>query len=119
MADFPADPKPDYPIEETPAVPDVLISTHRDGSEQRRLRGAGKGPTFRLSFGGSAPVTKAQRDAILDHFAGQNGSLTAFNWTHPERTSETHLVRYGEAPTFRLIAYNAYEGEVKLEKVTA
>jgi phage-related protein len=119
MPDFPSNPKPDYPIEETPAAPEVLISVHRDGSQQRRLKGSGKGSTFRLSFGGSAPITKVQRDALLNHFAGQHGPLDAFNWTHPERTDETHLVHYVETPTFRLVGFNAYEGEIRLEVVPA
>ena len=119
MANFPSDPKPDYPVEEAPSVPEVLVTVHRDGSQQRRLKGAGKGATFRLSFGGSCPVTKSQRDAVLNHFAGQSGTLTAFSWTHPERSTETYLVRYSEAPSARLVGYNAYTLEVQLEVVTA
>ena len=119
MPDFPSNPKPEYPIEEVPAVPEVLVSKHRDGSEQRRLKGAGEGPTFMLPFGQSCPITKTQRDAILNHFAGQHGTLTAFNWTHPERTAETILVRYVDAPSFRLVGYNAYQGQVNLKQVPA
>ncbi len=118
MADFPADPKPDYPIEETPAEPDVLISTHRDGSEQRRYKGAGRRRTFKLAFGGSMPITNAQRVAIANHFAGQNGTTVAFSWTHPER-GDVYLVRYAERPSFRLVAYNCYEAEVSLQEVPA
>ena len=116
MPNFPADPKPDYPIEEIPAAPEVLISVHRDGSEQRRYKGAGRRGSFRLRFGGAAPLTSTERAAILDHYAGQNGILTAFLWTHPERGS-THLVRYAEPPAVRLVAYNAYEVDVLLEVV--
>jgi phage-related protein len=118
MADFPADPLPSYPIEESVAEPEVLVSVHKDGSEQRRFKGGGKGRTFRLSFGASAPITNSQRQAILDHYAGQYGSLNAFNWTHPERTTETYLVRYAERPQFRHVGYNAYEGEVILQEVS-
>ncbi len=119
MPDFPTTRKPDYPLEETPAEPEVLISIHKDGSEQRRLKGAGKGRTFRLSFGSSMPLTNAERAAILNHFSGQNGSAIAFNWQHPERTAETYLVRYLETPKFSLIGYNCYEGEVALQEVPA
>jgi len=118
MPDFPTDPLPDYPIEETVVEPEVLISTHKDGSEQRRLKGAGKRRTFRLRFGSSLPITNAQRQAIEDHYAGQNGRLTAFNWTHPERGT-IYLVRYEEAPEFRHVGYDAYEGEVLLQEVPA
>lgn len=118
MSDFPSNPRPDYPLEEVPAIPDVLISVHRDGSEQRRFKGAGRGPTFNLNFGGSCPITKTQRDAILAHFADV-GLLEAFEWMHPERTAEEYLVCYAEAPSFTLVAYNAYQGNVKLKVVPA
>lgn len=119
MPDFPNDPKPDYPIQETPANPEVLVSRHRDGSEQRRLKGAGDGPTFTLSFGGSCPVTKAQRDNLVNHYAASNGTLSAFNWTHPERTAETYLVRYAEPLSVSLVGYNAYQAHAKLKVVPA
>lgn len=119
MPDFPADPRPDYPIEETPVEPEVLISTHKDGSEQRRLKGAGKKRTFHLTFGGSLPITNAQRLNIVNHFAAENGTTLSFNWQHPERTNETYVVRYAEKPTFRLVAYNCYEGDVQLQEVPA
>jgi hypothetical protein len=117
MADFPTNPKPSYPIAETPIEPEVLISKHRDGSEQRRLKGPGNKRTFRLPFGSSAPISQSERQAILDHYDGQNGTLTAFDWQHPERTSETYTVRYMEKPTFRLAGYNSYEGDVALQEV--
>jgi hypothetical protein len=117
MANFPSVPKPDYPIEEMPAVPDVLISTHKDGSEQRRLKGGGKGRMFRLPFGSSMPISNAERLAILNHYAGQNGVANSFNWQHPERTAETYVVRYAEPPKFRLVGYNFYDGEVTLQEV--
>ena len=117
--DFPADPNPDYPIDETAAEPEVLISVHRDGSEQRRYKGAGTGRKFRMSFGGSAPITYEQCSAILTHFAGRQGTTLSFNWRHPERTTETHLCRYAEAPGFRLVGYNSYQGEVTLREVPA
>jgi phage-related protein len=118
MPDFPSVRKPDYPIEETPAEPEVLISIHKDGSEQRRLKGAGKRRTFRLTFGSSMPLTNAERLQIVNHFAGQNGSAIAFNWEHPER-GETYLVRYLESPKFALIGWNCYQGEVALQEVPA
>lgn len=116
MANFPTSPRPSYPIEETPGEPEVLISTHKDGSEQRRLKGDGKGRQFRLSFGSSMPVTNTERLAIVNHYIAQDGALTAFYWTHPER-GDVHLVRYAEAPSFRHVGYNAYEGEVRLQEV--
>lgn len=118
MADYPSSPLPVYPIDETPAAPEVLVSTHRDGSEQRRLKGSGKMRSFRLSYGGDMPVTNAQRTAIESHYSGQNGMLTAFNFTHPERGT-VHLCRYAEAPRVRHVGYNAYEIEVVLQEVPA
>jgi phage-related protein len=118
MPDFPTDPRPNYPIEETAEAPEVLISVHRDGSEQRRYKGAGKRRIFKLSFGGSCPVTSDQRSAILDHYTAQRGQTDACNWTHPER-GETCLVRYSEAPAFNLVGFNCYEGTVVLQEVLA
>jgi hypothetical protein len=41
--------------------------------------------------------TNTERDAILTHYEGQNGSLTAFNWTAPTFFGgETYFVRYKE-----------------------
>jgi phage-related protein len=117
MANFPSDPKPSYPIEETLTEPEVLVSVHKDGSEQRRLKGAGRRRTFRVPFGTSCPITNTQRMNIVDHFMA-NRTLTAFNWVHPER-AETILVRYAQTPTFSHVAYNAYEGEVQLQEVPA
>lgn len=118
MAAFPTDPRPSYPIEESPVEPDVLISRHRDGSEQRRLKGAGTRREFRLTFGSSCPMTDAGRLALVNHFAGQQGTLTSFSWTHPER-AEVITVRYGAKPTFRHVGYNAYEAEVVFQEVAA
>lgn len=118
MADFPLDPMPDYPIEETSSEPEVLISTHKDGSEQRRYKGAGRRRTFRLTFGRSLPITNAQRLAIANHFTGQAGTAMAFSWAHPER-GDVYLVRYAERPSFRLVAYGCYEAEVSLQEVPA
>ena len=102
MADFPLDPKPDYPIEETSSEPEVLISTHKDGSEQRRYKGAGRRRTFRLTFGGSMPITNAQRLAIANHFTGQAGTAMAFGWTHPERgDAVVHVAGAGPDRVFR------------------
>jgi phage-related protein len=119
MALYPASPRPSYPIEERAAAPDVLISQHRDGSEQRRLKAAGKGRQFTLSYGSSLPITHAERQVILDHYAAQHGKLEAFEWRHPERTWETLTVRYGEPPEFTHTGYDAYEGRVVLEEVPA
>jgi phage-related protein len=119
MPDFPSTRKPDYPIEEAPAAPEVLISVHKDGTEQRRLKGGGVRRTFRLTFGGSMPLTNAERVEIVNHFAAQNGTAIAFNWQHPERTDETYLVRYLETPKFSLVGYNCYQGEVALQEVWA
>jgi len=118
LADYPSTPLPVYPIEEQPVEPEVLVSTHRDGSEQRRLKGPGRKRIFRLSYGGDMPVTNTQRLAIENHFSGQNGRLTAFNWTHPERGT-VHICRYAETPRVRHVGYNAYEIEVVLQEVPA
>lgn len=119
MAAFPSSPRPSYPIEERAAEPEVLVSQHRDGSEQRRLKAAGKGRQFNLAFGTSLPITDAERQAILTHYAGELGQLNSFQWTHPERTAETITVRYAEAPEFTHVGYNAYEGRVVLQEVPA
>lgn len=95
----------------------MLISKHKDGSEQRRLKGAGTKRTFVLSFGSSCPITNSEREAIVSHWAA-NATLQAFHWTHPER-SETLLVRYQETPNFSHAGYDAYEGQVKLQEVPA
>lgn len=118
MADFPSTPKPVYPIDETPIAPEVLISTFRDGSEQRRLKGAGKKRLFKLKFGGGLPMTAAEKNGIETHYAGENGTLSSFNWTHPE-TAEVIKVRYNSAPSFNHVAYNFYEGTVELQEVPA
>lgn len=118
-SDFPSTPKPDYPIDETPANPEILISTHKDGSEQRRYKGAGAGRMFGLKFGGSCPITLDECQGISDHFAARNGTFGTFNWQHPERTAETYLVRYVEAPSFTLVGYNAYQAQVKLKVIPA
>lgn len=118
MADFPASPLPCYPISQTVTTPQVLVTRHRDGSEQRRLKGPGSRRTFKLQFGTSQPITNVERLAIVNHFATENGTLTAFNWTHPE-TAEVILVRYGAAPTFEHAAYNCYTGSVELQEVPA
>ena len=78
MAAFPSNPKPNYPIDETPVEPEVLVSKHRDGSEQRRLKGAGVRRQFRLTFGNSSPATQAQMTTLLAHWTGENGTLNAF-----------------------------------------
>jgi phage-related protein len=118
MPDFPSDPLPSYPIEETPAQPEVLVSVHRDGSEQRRLKGAGKKRSFRLPYGTSMPITNAQRLEIVNHFAAENGTTFSFNWTHPER-GEVIRVRYAEPPKFSHVGYDCYTGEVSLQEVLA
>ena len=61
--------------------------------------------------------TSTQRSAILDHYAGQRGQADAFDWDHPERGSETYLVRYSESPAFSLVGFNCYEGTVVLQEV--
>jgi phage-related protein len=118
MADFPTAPLPSYPIAETLITPEVLVTKHRDGSQQRRLKGPGAKRTFKLKFGADLPISNAERLAIVTHFAGENGTLTSFNWLHPER-GETILVRYSAAPTFEHAAYNSYNGAVELEEVPA
>ena len=117
MADFP-NLNPDYPVTETPADPDVLISRHRDGSQQRRLRGAGPKRRWRVGFGTALPMPQSERDQIDAHFQGQNGSLTAFNWTHPE-TTEVILVIYVRRPTFTHVGFDLYSVDVEFEEVAA
>ncbi|HEX4135924.1 MAG TPA: hypothetical protein VHY84_15015 [Bryobacteraceae bacterium] len=118
MADFPGAPLPSYPIEETEIAPEVLVSTHRDGSEQRRLKGSGKKRIFKLSFGSDLPITNAERLNIVNHFAGQNATRDSFHWTHPDR-AEVILVRYNAVPSFKNSGYNFYDGTVELQEVTA
>jgi phage-related protein len=116
MADFPTTPLPSYPIEETEITPEVLISMHRDGTEQRRLKGSGKKRVFKLQFGSDCPVTNAERLAIVNHFSGQSGTLNSFAWTHPDR-GEALTVRYNAAPQFRNSGYGLYSGSVDLQEV--
>jgi hypothetical protein len=118
MAAFPTNPLPDYPLEETAQEFDVQITRHRDGSEQRRKKGAGKRRVFKLGFGGSLPITQTEMQAILDHWTGQNGMTTSFAWAHPERGTN-YTVRYDAVPTFTLVAYNFYTGSVVLQEVPA
>jgi len=118
MADFPTSPLPSYPIEETEINPEVLVSVHRDGSEQRRLKGSGKKRIFKLSFGSDLPISDTERLAIVNHFAGENGMLASFSWTHPDR-AETMTVRYAAVPTFNNRGYDFYEGTVQLQEVPA
>lgn len=122
--DFPTDPLPEYPVEETPAEPEVLISAHRDGTEQRRFKGAGRRRKFRIPFGQSMPITYAQRSNILNHHQQALGNTSAFNFTYPERvngslTMETIKCRYDAAPVFQHVGFNAYSGEVMLQEVVA
>lgn len=49
--------------------------------------------------------TNTERDAILAHYSGQNGSLTAFNWIVPSFWGgSTYYVRY------KSFAYESPEG---------
>lgn len=116
MPDFPANPKPDYPLEETTPEPEVLITRHRDGTEQRRYKGAGRRRTFRLRYTG---LTNAERQTLQAHFLAQNGAAVSCNWVHPERTSETYKVRYTGPWSFTLAAYDMYDAAVELQEVTA
>lgn len=109
---------PNYPINETEVDPEVLVSKHRDGSEQRRLKGAGTKRTFKLPYGKPCPLTKAERDVILAHYAAELGMLNSFNWTHPE-TTEVIVCRYGAKPTFDLVGFDAWQGDVQLQEVPA
>ena len=118
MADFPTDPPPVYPIEETQPDTEVLVTTYRDGSEQRRFKGAGQLRTFKLTFGGAMPVTNAERLNITGHYSGQSGKLFSFTWTHPDR-AEAITVRYAGKPTFTNVGYNFYNGTVELQEVPA
>jgi phage-related protein len=116
MASFPTTPPPVYPIEEGLADPEVLTTTFRDGTEQRRLKGTGPLRTFKLKFGGGMPITNAERGFIVAHYTGQNGKLTSFSWTHPDR-AEVITVRYAAKPTFTNVGYNFYNGTVELQEV--
>lgn len=118
MAAFPSTPLPDYPIEETAQEFEVLVTRHRDGSEQRRKKGAGKRRVFKLPFGGSLPITQTEMQALLDHWSGQNGMTTSFAWNHPERGT-AYTVRYDAVPTFNLVGYNFYSGSIVLQEVPA
>jgi phage-related protein len=116
MASFPTDPLPVYPIEESMQKTEVLVTTFRDGTEQRRLKGQGPLRTFKLKFGGGMPVTNAERGFIVAHYTGQNGPLTSFSWTHPDR-GEVITVRYVGPPTFTNVGYNFYNATVELQEV--
>lgn len=118
MADFPSIRKPDYPVEVRASEPDVLVSRHRDGSEQRRLRGAGDKREFQFTIGESAPLTWTEAVEFLNHYAQQSGQLYAFNWTHPE-WQQTLVVRYAAPLQLRHVGYNAYVVEVHLKEVVA
>jgi phage-related protein len=118
MANFPTAPLPSYPVKIDWVKPDVLISTHRDGSEQRRFRGAGAKRKFELNFGSDLPLTKAEHDVLLAHYAANLGELQSFNWVHPE-TAETIKVRYAGRPSFSHLAYNCYSGAIALQEVPA
>jgi hypothetical protein len=118
MADFPSTPKPSYPIEELPSNPEILVSVHKDGTEQRRYKGAGGGQEFRIPYGATLPITYAEMSQILSHWAEETALLNSFNWTHPERGT-VYKVRYAERPSFRHVGLNSYEGEVRLKVVPA
>lgn len=118
MANFPTTVRPDYPVEEIWPEADVAIHTHRDGSEQRRKVGAGPLGGFRFTIGGTLPLSKAQRDEIYAHFAGQDGTLTAFNWLNQE-TAENHVVRYARRPDSSHVRYGRYTLQIELVKVPA
>lgn len=116
MASFPTDPAPVYPIEEGLAKTEVLVTTYRDGTEQRRLKGSGPMRTFKLKFGGSMPITNTERGFIVAHYTGQDGMLYSFTWTHPDR-AEAITVRYAAEPSFTNVGYNFYNGTVQLQEV--
>lgn len=118
MANFPQTRKPDYPVDTFVEEPDVLIHAHRDGSEQRRLRGAGSLGGFRFTMGGSLPLSTADKDEILAHWTGQDGTLTAFNWAHPE-TAANHVVRYARRPDVQHVAYGRFILQIEFVKVPA
>ena len=118
MANFPTSRKPDYPVEEIWVEPDVRIHQHRDGSEQRRKIGAGVLGGFRFTMGGSLPLTAAHKDEILSHWLGQDGTLTAFNWLHPE-TGANHVVRYGSRPSVSHLHYQRFVLNIEFVKVPA
>jgi phage-related protein len=117
VADFPANPKPEYPILEMFEEPEVLISRHRDGSEQRRYKGQGKLRGYRLSWA-SMLLSTSEKDAIRTHYAGQSGKAIAFHWTHPE-TATVHLVRYDAVPSFTAVGPDAWTGEIAFQVVPA
>lgn len=118
MADFPSSPAPVYPISETAIKPEVLVSVFRDGSEQRRMKGAGPKRVFKLKFGGAMPITETEKAAIDAHYSGQNGNLTSFSWTHPDR-GEVITVRYAAPPDWTNDGYNFYNGTIQFQEVPA
>lgn len=118
MADFPSSPLPSYPVEVSAPEPDVAISKHRDGSEQRRLKGQGDKRTFKLKFGSSMPLTYAEMTALYNHYLGQSGTALSFNWLHPE-WGVTIKVRYAARPSFSHQGYNAYQMSIDLQEVSA
>lgn len=117
MPSFPSTPLPDTPLDEEAAqTAEVLVSPHRDGSEQRRKVGDGRGRRFTLRW--TYPLTRAERDSIISHYNGQDGMLTAFQWAHPE-TAEAITVRYDGPPQSSQIAYDAHTMTVTFQEVAA
>src|SRR5260370_17475143 len=119
MCNYPAGPLPEYPLEEERTEPDVLITTHKDGSEQRRLKSAGKLRSFKLSYGNSCGLTYIEASLITAHYDGEFGNLNSFNFVHPERTAETYVCRYAKRPKMTLKGINAYSLKMELLLVPA
>ncbi len=118
MANFPTTPLPSYPVKMDWSMPDVVISKHRDGSEQRRFRGQGERRRFELQFGTDLPLRKAEHDDLLTHYNNSLGQLQSFDWVHPE-TAETIKVRYSGRPSWQHTGYDCYTGTITLEEVPA
>jgi hypothetical protein len=120
MANYPTSPLPEYPLEEVRNEPEVLITKHKDGSEQRRLKSTtGTLRSFKLMYGNSCPLTFTEVSLITSHYDGEYGNLNSFNFVHPERTGETYVCRYNARPKSSLVGINSYTLQVELQVVPA
>lgn len=74
-----------------------VLATDMEGmTKKTRLISTRSKMTWELEF---RLQTKAERDLLLAHYNGQNGSLTPFNWTSVPSyidSTSTYYVRYVE-----------------------
>lgn len=109
---FPAGLLPDYGVRERPTQPRVLISTHMDGTEQRKNVGGGRRTIFELHFGG---LTNSELTSLTNHYQNQHGEADAFEWHHPDRPLITYTVRYDGELEIDHAAYDHYDVRVRFQ----